>query len=113
MALRRRRAAETTEPYSAGGVSATLPVAEKRVSTIGAGDMSAGLVDSIKSAVADAMNDARSEIAGATAELVAEIRDGSKAVTRTIQAEAMTVRSEFGEIAGNSEAAADGANRGR
>lgn len=83
-----------------------LREAKKDVSQIGGGKLAGSIVDGIQTAVAKAMDDAKREIAGATTELVGEIRDGGQAVKRAIQAEVMNVRNEFGKIVGNAEQAA-------
>lgn len=77
------------------------------MSSLGGGRMASSIVLGIKSEVAKAMDDAKKEIGVATAELVSEIRDGSKAVKAAIKQEAANVRAEFGDIVGNAAAVAE------
>jgi hypothetical protein len=60
----------------------------------------------MRAQVAKAMDEVRLDIAAATTELVTEIKDGAK-VARAIRAEAMEVRSQWGQVIGNAEEAAE------
>lgn len=90
-----------------GDARQILAEVKKGVSKIGSGRVAGQIVGDIRSAVDKAMTDAKAEIAGATTELVAEIRDGAKAVKSAINQEIATVRKQFGEIVGNAAAAAE------
>ena len=69
--------------------------------TIGGGKAASEIVASIRSTMDEVMATARGEIAGATSELVGEVVDGSKAIARSIRAEAADIRREFAEVLGN------------
>jgi hypothetical protein len=65
------------------------------------------LLGGLKPTIAKAVDASRAEITGAVAELLDEISDSTKQVRRVLQAEAMTLRGELGQIVGNGGPAAD------
>lgn len=79
------------------------------MANIGSGRMAGSIVSDLRGEVDKAMADAKNEIRAGTTTLVATIRDGSRAVRKAIEAEAMRVQQEFGQIVGNAEEMAEDA----
>jgi uncharacterized protein YjbJ (UPF0337 family) len=93
-------------PYSLQNEAKLILRSVGALTSIGSGRTAGRIVTGIKAAVDKAMSEAEKEIAGATTELVAEIRDGSGAVKAAIKQEIAMVREQFGEVIGNAAAAA-------
>jgi hypothetical protein len=70
------------------------------MSQIGAGRLAGSLIGEVKATV-------KARIGAAAAELVAEISDGTTAVEKALQREALDVRASFAEVVGNASAAAE------
>jgi hypothetical protein len=85
------------KPYGYPYSPAVAP-AEPTTNNIGAGSTVATMVGSVRTVVDTAMAKVRNDVAGETAALVTEIKCGSSATKRTLQAQSMAIRAEFGNI---------------